>query len=382
MSFIRLTSRLINLMLVTGMLVAVTPRMAVAGAIELTIVRGKVWVQRKGASTFSPVSGKTRLQIGDWVKTEPGATAAITCPDSTRQAVSTYGTARGIANYCRGNSLNALRSGSLPPLPGGNVAQIPYIITPRYTLLLNDKPTLRWNPIEGATSYTVRLYGRPKVNGVVGRKVQLWQTQVSGTQVVYAGEQPLQPRVDYWLVVVANNGQSSEQEKCPSEVYNPQARDGVSGCKFQLIGADEALALRVAVEESQQLDATEEEKAIAVANEYAAYNLYAEAIATLEALVAKDSTTPVVYRTLGDFYGTTGLNLLAQQHYLKAIELASTQRNSWEKVTAQDHLGALYVVMNQKNDALRLWQEARAGYQSLGATELVKLLQERIGKIQ
>ncbi len=375
-----LSVKLLKLTLTAGMLTVLAPRVAVAGGIELTTIRGQTWVQRKGASNFSAVSGSTTLQIGDWVKTAPGSVASITCPDSSSRPVSTQGIAKGVANYCRGSSLNALR-GYSPPVPGGNQPEIPYIISPRYTLLIAEKPMLRWNPVAGATAYTVSLYGRPKVNGVVGTKVKLWQTQVNGTEIAYGGEQPLQPGVDYWLVVVADNGQSSEKEKVTLSDYQGQIR-GVSGLRFQRVGQEGVSQMQAAAEEIKTLNGTEEEKALALANEYSDRNLYAEAIATLEALLKQGSTTPVVYRALGDFYGSTGLNLLAEQNYLKAIELATTKQNTWEKVTAQDHLGALYAVMNRKEDALRLLKEALAGYQALGDRDLVNSLQQRIQTLQ
>lgn len=375
-----LSVKLLKLTLAAGMLTVLAPTVAVAGNIELSTVRGQTWVQRQGASNFSAVSGSTMLQMGDWVKTSPGGVASITCPDSSSRPVSTQGTARGVANYCRGNSLNALR-GYSPPVPGGNEPGIPYIISPRYTLLLAEKPMLRWNPVAGATNYTVSLYGRPKINGVVGSKIVLWQTQVNGTQVVYGGEQPLQPGVDYWLVVVADNGQSSEKEKVTLSDYQSQIR-GVSGLRFQRVGQEVVSEVQAVAEQTKTLDLTAEEKALALANEYSDRNLYGEAIAILEVLVKQNTTTPQVYRTLGDFYGSTGLNLMAEQNYLKAIELAATKQNTWEKVTAQDHLGTLYAVMNRKEDALRLSKEALAGYQDLGDVELVNSLQQRIQTLQ
>jgi tetratricopeptide (TPR) repeat protein len=371
-----LNVKLLQLTLIAGMLTLLAPREAVAGGIELTTVRGQTLVQRKGASNFSAVSGSTILQMGDWVKTAPGGVASITCPDSSRRPVITGGTPKGVASYCRGNSLNALRAYS-PPVPGGNEPEIPYIISPRYTLLLAEKPLLRWNPVAGATAYTVSLYGRPKVNGVVGNKVKLWETRVNGTEVVYGGEQLLQPGVDYWLVVVADNGQSSDKEKVTLSDYQGQIR-GVSGLRFQRVGQEVVSQVQAAAEEIKTLNWTEEEKALALANEYSDRNLYAEAIATLEVLIKQGSTTLVVYRTLGDFYGSTGLNLIAEQNYIKAIKLAATKQNTWEKVTAQDHLGALYAVMNRKQDALRLSKEALAGYQALGDMDLVNSVQQRI----
>jgi hypothetical protein len=63
---------------------------------------------------------------------------------------------------------------------------IPYIISPRCTLVLNPLPMLRWNGVPGASRYTVSLIGDEDV---------LWETDVSETEVVYSGE----PALDWCL---------------------------------------------------------------------------------------------------------------------------------------------------------------------------------------
>lgn len=257
-------------------------------------------------------------------------------------------------------------------MPGGSEPLIPYIISPRYTLLLNEQPTLRWNSVEGASSYVVSLY---KADGSF-----IWNTKVSGTEVDYQGKSPLEREVDYCLVIKADNGRSSKDESVNLENYDPQER-GVSGLNFRLIGEDEVSKVQSLTEEIAKLDYTEEDKAIALAHEYAENDLFAEAIDTLEGLVKGDTTKPEVYRSLGAFYGASGLNLLAERRYLRAIELAASTQERWEQATTQAQLGELYIVMKKNDEAVRRLREAQVEYHALGVTELANQLKERIEEI-
>ena len=97
------------------------------------------------------------------------------------------------------------RGGSTIPPRGDTNALIPYIISPRNTLVLTDKPVLRWNASPGATSYVVSI----KTN----KGDVIWETQVETTEVVYPGQPPLKPGVNYVMTVIADNERSSEEEE-------------------------------------------------------------------------------------------------------------------------------------------------------------------------
>ncbi len=185
-------------------------------------------------------------------------------------------------------------------LRGGLDPRIPYIISPRRTLLLTDKPVLRWNPVAGATSYTV---------SIVSEEGILWeQKDVRETQLVYPGVPPLKPGVEYKLIVLADSGASSEKE------------DG-QGRSFQLLGAGEAKHVREAVDLLERQSLSGDDKALLQAYLYRGYYLRAEAIETLEKQAASGSKNPEVYRLLGDLYLQVGVTPLAEKNYMEAIQL-------------------------------------------------------------
>jgi hypothetical protein len=95
--------------------------------------------------------------------------------------------------------------------PWWNRSAHPYIISPRRTLLLDDKPLIRWNAVPNATRYTVRLR---EPSGVI------WQTEVKQVEVRYSGTPVLQPGVGYALIVEADTGASSTEEGVPGWGFN------------------------------------------------------------------------------------------------------------------------------------------------------------------
>jgi tetratricopeptide (TPR) repeat protein len=218
---------------------------------------------------------------------------------------------------------------------------IPYIISPNSTLLLNDKPKLRWQPVPGATSYIVRVSG-PKVN---------WETEVSTTQVVYPGEPPLQPvEQGYLLTVEADNGESPAR------------------ATFGLLDENQAQSVQTAADRIASQNLPEDAKALALADLYVGQELIAEALEVLEVSVAKGSQIAAIYHTLGDLYGQLELLSQAEKHYLKAFELATTADNIEGQANAAARLGEVYAALGNSEEASRWQKEAQERYQALGVS--------------
>jgi tetratricopeptide (TPR) repeat protein len=106
-----------------------------------------------------------------------------------------------------------------------------------------------------------------------------------------------------------------------------------------------------------------EEEVIALAFHYTENNLYAEAIEILNSLVNNGSQKPDVYRILGDFYAQSGLNLLAEESYLKAIEKAQETQEVLEEALAHQDLGELYMKMHEPSDDVSRLEQARAQFE-------------------
>jgi hypothetical protein len=80
--------------------------------------------------------------------------------------------------------------------------------------------------------------------------------------------------------------------------------------------------VRAAAERLTQPTVPDEAKTFALAHLYVRYNLIAEAVETLEALVTGGSQRGAVYRTLDDLYRGIGLIRLAEERYLQSVKLA------------------------------------------------------------
>jgi hypothetical protein len=269
---------------------------------QIIQVQGDVRLNRSQGNAFRPTAG-TRVYPGDklWVA---GGKAIVQCADLSVQSVEA---ARRQVIPCptATNSIQCTPGLYKCPHRGDGIAwleNIPYIITPRRTALLDDKPTLRWNAVPEATSYTVSVEGE----GVD------WTTQTNQTEIIYPGKSPLQPGESYLLTVMADTGASS--------------LDGAvipGGMSFTLLSKSQAQHVRTEAEKIAQQDWTESAKAIALANLYIENGLIADAIATLETLVASGTETAPIYRTLGDLYfNYLALVPQAGTYYTKAVELA------------------------------------------------------------
>jgi hypothetical protein len=178
---------------------------------------------------------------------------------------------------------------------------IPYIITPRRTLLLNGRPIIRWNPVKDATSYTVI---------VKGPSGYLWQNEVTENEVVYPGEPVLKPGIYYTIIVDANTGASSLDDE-----------NFVQG--FEVINESDRQRIDNAAEEIQA--STAEEKSFKLAKLYGENSLRSEAIALLEKLAASGSDNEEIYHKLEQLYLEIGLVNLADKYAIKAVELGEIE---------------------------------------------------------
>ncbi|MBD1902070.1 tetratricopeptide repeat protein [Trichocoleus sp. DQ-A3] len=257
-----------------------------------------------------------------------------------------------LAHNCRRGETADPR-GPLDPL-------IPYVISPRRSLLLSDKPKLRWNAVPGASRYTVSL--------VKGEKM-IWETTASATEVVYPGEPPLEPGSDYLLVIKADNGRSSQEEELPAR-------------GFRLLPAAEAQVVKTAIAQLNNQQVTDKVKALQSAYLYIGSDLKSEAIETLEALIAGGTQEATIYRRLGDLYWRGGVTLLAESNYLEAVKKATDAKDVEEQAQISATLGDFYVAIGEEQEAIRWLTQARDSYKSLGNTQRIKELDRQIQELK
>ena len=231
----------------------------------------------------------------------------------------------------------------------------PVVISPRKTMLLNPRPTIRWAPIAGAkenTIYKVTIYGE-------GMK-EIW-TRVVGSETTLnypENEPPLTPGQTY-KVVVTSDGLSSEQDHSP-------------GLGFTTLTTDQARALAGEEINRKELGLPDTQTRFLLANLFAARELYSEAIEQLEALYATMKESAVV-RMLGDLYAAIGLNREAEKNYLRA--LAATAADNMESIGATNHnLSQVYESLGTNDLAIARLEKAMRVYRRLGNKAVVSAL--------
>ena len=299
----------------------------------------------------------------------------IICPDHTNKPV-TAGVPSGIKTICPIWEVRIAKAPQALGVLGGIDASIPYLISPRHSLILSNTPTFRWNAVADATEYTVELRSSNNV---------IWKTQVKDTQIVYSGNPPLESGVFYSLNIQANTGQSSQQ-------------DGASNLEFIILRPAQAQIIKAEATKIEQEELSPLVKGLLLAELYSnyilpasslsaynltpatarSYNLTVEAISTLENLTKQQENSPLVYRLLGELYWQSGLAQIATQNYLKAIELANSPEFLEEKTLAQFGLAEVYAATDDVKQAALWYQQAKKGYIDLGDTRRANFLERRL----
>jgi len=193
----------------------------------------------------------------------------------------------------------------------------------------------------------------------------VWQTQVKESQVTYSGTSALQPGIPYSITIQTNTGKASQSE---------------AGAEFILLRDAEAKVVQAAVNQIAQSDFNADIKALKLVDYYStyevpeplayglsektakSYRLNADAIATLETLIAQDKQSPLIYRTLGDLYLQTGAIAPAENAYLRAIENIQSLEDLEEWSLSLYGLGELYEVTQNLQQALIFYSQAKAGF--------------------
>jgi hypothetical protein len=260
------------------------------------------------------------------------------------------GCPRGVASRSR----NIARS-----RPRGDNKASPYIISPRNTEILTNRPLLQWNRVAGTTRYTVQLQGE----GVD------WKTETSDTQLIYPGEPPLKGGERYLLIVTTDQKVSSTQEVGAT-------------LRFGSLSEDKAKAVKTEIAAIKQQKLTPEAEALTLAYLYEGYGLRAEAIALLTELAKQKSQTRAVYTLLGDLYLQTGLPQQAKEVYAQSLTLAQRSGDLEGQAESQLGLGESSYGLSENKEALDWLKKAQTSYDGLGDESQVKLLAEQIMKIK
>ena len=365
-------------------LIAVTvlfPTVALASRYRLVEIQGTVQIKRRWSLRYRAATPGMTLRLGDRLRTGPQSLARIQCSDLSTIWPMHSNLTRGVAADCPNRSRSDLRIGrQTDSAAGGEDSNVPYIISPRRTAVLDSPLTLRWNPIPGAISYTVQIVGPNK---------QYWETTVNNAEATYPETALLSSAEDYSVVVEPNVGSSSQEDA------------GANIASFHVLHSWDVSLVQEKIEALSKEDLSEEAYRLALADIYIHEDLLADAIDTLEPLVSGGSELFDVHRTLGDLYRYVGLNLLAESRYEKAIILAAAHEDLEGQADSQACLAEVKLMLARPtevavgllNQALVKYRETLASYETLALkgeealeenirNELEEELQERIQDVE
>jgi hypothetical protein len=324
------------------------------GVSVITEVNGKVSVEKKQWKKSQPALIGLTLNSDDKLDLPANASVEVFC--SNGQTWIFKSGKHTVSSGCpSGNSVIRLPNSNNDTLrPVGTteeaLSRLPYLITPRQTYILTNRPRLRWNTVPGVTKYTVKIDG---VN---------WEMKTSDSEIVYPGEFPLEEGRRYRITVEAGDSSSS-------------LSDRVVG--FNLLDKQTKKLILDAVQSVQRQSSSSEAKELVLAYLYRGYGLYSDAIERLEGLVSQGSQKVLAYQLLGDSYLEIGLPQLAKKPYEQALEL-STMDNLSTQARIQEGLGKTYRLLGNEGAAVLWLKKAKAGYELLGDTLQVQELEKTL----
>jgi hypothetical protein len=312
---------------------------------------GNLSVKRLGWSDYTLAPFGTTLRSGDLLRLDSGAQATVACADLTVAKA-----AGGVSSVPCNVSKPILVYGDSLIVPTRDDAPLDI---PRKTKVMAARPILRWSPVTGATTYSVTVRG-PNLN---------WTTAVSGqTELAYPANAPALAAGQSYKLSVQAGSRISDDERTP-------------GLGFTMLKAEEAQAVRDGETRIRSLALADNATRLLIANLYASQGMTCEAIDLLESLAATAQEPPVV-RALGDLYVKVGLNRMAEEQYIQAIELSQKTGNIEGQAAADSALGLVYESLGNKAEAIQLTQKAVEWYQKLGDTKTIKQLQDRLAALQ
>jgi hypothetical protein len=328
----------------------------------LVQAEGKIWLRRAGWSDFLPVSLGIVIAPGDMLRVAEGSTAAVFCGDESLweqgpSSLQADGLEHGIP--CQVGR---------PPRPWSDVAalrgeednQVPYVLYPRNTALLNDRPRLQWHPLPGVDTYTLTLIADDGQDRAA--------VQASGGGLDWPEDwPPLEPRATY-VLVVEGDGKLSDA-----------GNQGHAGLGFWLLATGEAQTVQELEARLRALPMAATARDLLVAELYLEHGLYAEAVPLLEGL-ATDDGPPAAWLALGQVHLELGLALEAQAALDQALAIAQATGQQEAEAAAQVGLGLAAQLLDDDAAAENHLQAARERYEQFGDQDGVEQVERLLSQ--
>lgn len=213
---------------------------------------------------------------------------------------------------------------------------IPYIISPRNTLVETRRPKLHWNKVTGATCYTVKIVTDGKI---------IWSQQVQGNEFTSSEDLPLEIGKYYSLVVDSDNGRSSQAEPNQSLLL------------FGLLDSDKQLTIAHGLSLVEQMEVPKDRKIRAEVDIYISHQLSAKAVEILEQKIVHESRqSSLLYQDLGNLYQCMGFYELAEATFKQALALLKEDQLE-ETISVKTGLADVLTFLNKVDEAQQIKTE-------------------------
>ncbi len=230
------------------------------------------------------------LKIGGQVRGRAGRTPGL--PSDVYASVSKY-----VAGGSRETGLYALSTLRSAPVE----RDAPFLIAPRRTAILTDRPTFEWRGVPGATRYRVKVSSADRG--------ELWTREVADLSLPFpADAAPLAASSDcLWEIEALSDFKSLRSE---SSV-------------FEVLGAEQAAAVRANLERiHDSAGGAESPAARFLAGSYlSGLGLFLDAGEQFGALCKLLPSSPAPHEALGTVYSRVGLMDLAAAEFKQALTL-------------------------------------------------------------
>jgi hypothetical protein len=310
-------------------------------------------VRRAGWTEFTHLSLGAGLQAGDLLDPKDNPIIVI-CGDLSKQVVTTISPVpcpkdRTIITQNE-MALAGWQRGSLPD------PTIPYLISPRETLVASAAPLILWNPVDQADSYQVTVRGEDLE----------WSTLIESANahsLIYPNDAPrLQSGVVYTVEIVA-----MEQ----GEILSSSADEEAPDTSFHVIATDQLAQIQPLLDKVHTQIASKSIADLIDAQVYIQNGLYADALDVLlntqtSKVTASDFlASPIPELVLGNIYLSTGVQLEADGAYQNAFDLAQNANDLESKALALTGLARATSNTDRRGEFAA---QAVAAWDALGAT--------------
>ncbi len=369
---VRIMDCWLRLSLIIGVTILI-PTTASANNLNLLLDGKNVTYRRQENNEYNSAIIGDAYQDNDYLKVTPQGKALVMCRNGTTWQVPPDNQAYKIGDHCPASDSNNAQQrswwqlvwdglrGNLPngltnPRTDEEISHLPYIVSPRNTMILSERPSITWNGVGDTVIYTVQLLGNDL----------LWVAQTDVTTLPYpSAEASLTPGVDYYLSVTTDTNLSSTEE---------------NSIVIQVLPSPEQERLKTTLNNLSEENLSPQSQVIVKASVYNRFGLYAETITALESYVNSNEKSATAYQLLGEAYLNIGLLGQAKANYNQVLSLTDGEI-SLTRAKSLEALGLIVQSQGDKTTAMKLYQEAQKIYQIVSDEDKKQEIQQRIAEL-